>query len=501
MLNSNAPVVLRGGHVIDPTQGLDGISDVTICDGKILGVGSSPADAAVIDARGMYVSPGWVDVHVHTYGTLGFADPDSIGIYQGVTSYVEAGGPGIGTIDEFVELLGGQTTTSLYAGCYLSPMGIVGIEHVEGKARSLYDIPIARWLDTVEKHRDLIRYLKFGAFSAYGTGPLKVGKGLAEILGLPIYVHIGEFQQQEGRDSAYEIYRIAGPGDMITHLYHGNACGILDAAGRIRPVVLEAAERGVLFDIGFGGFNFSWSVAEKAVDQGLWPHLISSDLQQFNVTGPTFSLANVMSVFLKLGMPLTDVIERVTSAPAKALSLTDRAGSLKPGMPADLTVFRVEQGQFELKDTRGAARTGSQRIQPAMVFKNGVRIECDLERCQDERNWILQTCEDHIPDRALRFRAPQLVFLARLREALNQVDWPATANPEFDLEKIIELHDVFHRVRSNCELPLRLALQTVFDSFLEDSFRIQVGVLLMRVGRTLALARLGQLTQDTHLAA
>src|SRR5665213_132090 len=501
MLYSCAPVVLRGGHVIDPTQGMNGINDVTVCDGKILGVGDSPAGAEVIDARGLYISPGWIDVHVHTYGTLGFADPDSIGIYQGVTSYVEAGGPGIGTIEEFIELLAGQTTTSLYVGCYLSPMGIIGIEHVEGKARSLYDIPVARWLDMVDKHRDLIRYLKFGAFSAYGTGPLKVGKGLAEILELPIYVHIGEFQQQPGRDSAYEIYRIAGAGDIITHLYHGNACGILDNEGRIRPVVLEAAERGVLFDIGFGGFNFPWPVAQKAVDQGLWPHLISSDLQQFNVTGPTFSLANVMSVFLKLGMPLADVVERVTAAPAKALSLTDRAGSLKAGMPADLTVFRVEQGQFELKDTRGAARKGSQRIVPEMVFKNGVRIACDMGRCQDERNWILQTCEDHIPEGARRFRAPQLAFLARLRDALNQVDWPATANPEFDLEKIVELHDVFHRVRTSCELPLKVALQTVFDSFLEDSFRIQVGVLLMRVGRTLALARLGDLTQDTHLAA
>ena len=141
MLNSSTPLVLRGGHVIDPSQGLNGIGDVIIRDGKILGIGDAPADAEVIDARGLCVSPGWVDVHVHTYGTLGFADPDSIGVYQGVTSYVDAGGPGISTIDEFVELLGGQTTTSLYAGCYLSPMGIVGIEHVEGKARSLYDIP------------------------------------------------------------------------------------------------------------------------------------------------------------------------------------------------------------------------------------------------------------------------------------------------------------------------------------------------------------------------
>ncbi len=501
MLNSTKSVVLRGGHVIDGSQGLDRIADVTVRDGKILGIGESPADADIIDVSGSYVSPGWVDVHVHTYGTLGFADPDSIGVYQGVTSYVEAGGPGIGTLEEFVELLGGQTTTSLYTGCYLSPMGIIGLEHVEGKPRSLYDIPVARWLDLVEKHRGLVRYLKLGAFSGYGTGPMKIGKGLAETVGLPIYVHIGEFQQQAGRDSAYEIYRIASAGDIITHLYHGNACGILNAEGKIRPVVLEAAARGVLFDIGFGGFNFSWSVAEKASAEGLWPHMISSDLQQFNVTGPTYSLANVLSVFLKLGMPLADIMARVTTAPAKALSLSDRAGSLRAGMPADITVFDVENGAFELKDTRNAARPATQRIVPRFAFKNGMQIECDLLRCQNERNWILQICDQHIQERALHFRSNQLTFLGRLQQALSSIDWPATPNPEFDLEKIIELHEAFHRVRRACELPLKLALETVFDCFLEDSFRIQVGVLLMRVGRKLALSRLSELPRDANLAA
>jgi dihydroorotase len=242
-------------------------------------------------------------------------------------------------------------------------------------------------------------------------------------------------------------------------------------------------------------------VAEKASSQGLWPHIISSDLQQFNVTGPTYSLANVLSIFLKLGMPLADTVERVTAAPAKALSLTDRAGSLRPGMPADITVFGLENGSFELKDTRNAQRTGVQRIVPRFALKHGVRIDTDLQRCQDERNWILQVCDTHVPERALHFRGTQLAFLARLRDALSAIDWPATPNPEFDLEKIVELHEAFHRVRRACDIALKLSLQTVFDSFLEDSFRIQIGVLLMRVGRTLALSRLSELTRGANLAA
>lgn len=496
-----APLVLRGAHVIDPSANLDRIVDVVIANGRIASVGEAPPGAAVVDLAGHFLSPGWIDLHVHTFGTLGFADPDSIGIAQGVTSFVDAGGPGIGTLPEFVEMLAGQTTTSLYAGCYISPMGIIGIEHIEGKPRSLYDIPVARWIDAVDKHSDLIRYVKLGAFSGYGTGPMKIAKGLAETVGRPLYAHIGEFQQQEGKDSAYEIYRIASAGDMVTHIYHGNACGILDKAGSVRPVVRAAADRGVLLDVGFGGFNFSWKVAEAAVRQNFLPHLISSDLQQFNVMGPTRSLANVMSGFLYLGMPLRGIMERVTSAPARALSLHDRAGSLRAGMPADITVFRVDRGPYELVDTYGGKRQGDQSIVPVFAFKNGIRHECDLLRCQDEKNWILQTCEDHVPEVALELSTAQRAFLADLAIALESVDWPGKPGSEFDLEKCIELHNVFHAVRSARKLPLKSALSAMFDSFLESAFRVQVGVLLMRVGRTLALSRLREITRGAPLAA
>ena len=111
---------------------------------------------------------------------------------------------------------------------------------------------------------------------------------------------------------------MAEAGDLITHIFHGNLGGILDKNGLLLPVVREAQQRGVLFDVGFGAYNFSWDVAERAFAQGLIPHVISSDLQQFNVTGPAYSLANVMSVMLRLGLSLTEVIERVTSIPRRS---------------------------------------------------------------------------------------------------------------------------------------------------------------------------------------
>jgi dihydroorotase len=496
MTSATPAYLLKGGHVIDPAQGIDSIVDIALKDGRIAAIGDGPvpAGAEVVDLKGHYVTPGWVDLHVHAYGTLGFADPDSIGIYQGVTTFVEAGGPGIGTLDEFVALMEGRTRTSLYAGPYLRPMGIVGLNFIEGDIRSLTGIPIAEWLDFMKAHPGLLRYLKIGAFGSYGKGPLKMGKGLAETLGLPLYVHIGEHQQQPGDDASYEIFRIAEAGDIITHLYHANRTGVLDRDGKVLPVVREAQQRGVLFDIGFGGYNFSWRVAEKAYAQDLVPHIISSDLQQFNVIGPTYSLANVLSIFLRLGMSLNDVIERVTAAPAMALKLDDRAGSLKAGMPADVTVFRLEDGEFELADTYSATRKAERRVAPVMAFKNGERIDCDMTRCQDERNWLLQIAETHVPPAAERLSAAQLAFLATLRSAIARIEWDASSVENFDLWKAIALQDAFHAVRRQHDLALKPALTAVFDCFLDHPFTMQIGLFLLRLDRRLALERLEQVT-------
>lgn len=490
------PVLLKGAHVIDPGAGLDRIVDIVLRDGRIerIGDGPVPDGADIVHLTGLYLTPGWVDLHVHAYGTLGFADPDSIGIYQGVTTFVEAGGPGIGTLDEFVALMEGRTRTSLYVGPYIRPMGIVGLNFIEGDTRSLTSIPIADWMDFMAAHPGLLRYLKIGAFGSYGKGPLKMGKGLAETLGLPLYVHIGEHQQQPGDESSYEIYRIAEAGDIITHLYHNNRTGVLGRDGKVLPVVREAEKRGVLFDIGFGGYNFSWSVAEKAYAQDLVPHIISSDLQQFNVIGPAYSLANVMSIFLRLGMSLRDVIERVTIAPAKALGLDDRAGTLKPGMPADLTAFRVESGDFDLADTYNATRRADRRIAPVTAWKAGERIECDMLRCQDERNWLVQIAETHVPAAAEWLSPAQIEFLAALRPLLARMEWDASSVENFDLWKAIALQGVFHEARRATGLPLKQALTAVFDCFVEHPFTMQIGLFLLRLDRTLALERLAQVT-------
>lgn len=494
-------VVLKGAHVIDPGRGIDGVADVAIENGKVRSLDNLPPDARTIDVSGCYLTPGWVDIHVHVYGTLGFADPDSIGVYQGVTSYVEAGGPGIGTLDEFLALLGGRTKTSLYAGPYIRPLGILGLNFIESDVRTITNIPIADWLDFQKAHPGLLRYIKVGAFSGYGYGPTKIGKGLAEILDLPLYAHIGEHQLQPGNEAAYEIYKVSEKGDIVTHVYHGNECGILGRDGKVLPVVRDAKDRGVLFDVGFGGFNFSWRVAETAYAQDFIPDIISSDLQQFNVAGPAYSLANVMTCFLKLGMTLQQAIERVTIAPARALRMTDIAGSLKPGMPADITVFRVDSGAFTLTDTTNHTRPFDKRIVPTITFKNGERFDCDLERCQDERNWLIQIADDHEPEGMKRLTAWQVAFLGVLAAKLAPIHWDEFSVEKLDYGKSLLLQAAFHEARVQEDIALRDALTAVFDSFLDNPFTMQIGLFLLRLDRSFALDRMRKIAGERRMVA
>jgi len=496
-------VVLKGAHVIDPEQGIDGVTDVHIEQGKIQFVGSKEiaSNAKIVDVSSSYLTPGWVDIHVHAYGTLGFAKPDTVGVYQGVTTFVDAGGPGIGVLDEFIELVG-ELKTSLYAGAFIRPMGLLGLNFIEGDVRTLGEVPVTRWVDFAKKNRDVLRYIKCNAIGDYGTGTLKLTKGLAEILNLPLYMHIGEFQMQNPKHLlAPEAFRIAEAGDIITHLYHGNLGQVIDKEGKVLPVVREAERRGVIFDLGFGGYNFSWDVAEKAFSQGLVPHTISSDLQQFNVVRPVKSLANVMSAMLRLGLSLNEVIERVTCNAARALSLTDRAGSLKPGLPADITVFRVDTGAFEITDCYTKVRKAEKQIVPLITFKNGERFEADLTRSQEESNWFLQFAEDHVPSAADKLTERQRAFLDALATNLSPVEWELSSAERLDIDKALELQAIFHRVRAEQGLPLKDALRAVYASFLDRNFTMQIGLLLIRLERSFVLARLRDVSARRPMAA
>ena len=491
--------VLRGGRVIDPALGINKIADVQIRDGKIAVVGdvADTPDANVIDVSGQVVTPGWVDLHLHAYGDLGFAYPDYITIYQGVTSCVEAGGPGLGTLAEYRALFDDALVADLYCGVYVRPMGIINITWIEGDVRTLGNWDLAAWIDIVEANRDILKYVKMGAFGDHDIGPLRMGKGLAEILELPTYTHIGDYQVKPRRDTTKPAFEVAERGDMITHIYHDNPGRIFGDDGKLRPEVRAAQQRGVLFDIGFGQTNFAFDIAERGMAEGIMAHTISSDLQQYNVLGPVFSFANTMSCMLAVGMSLEDVIEACTIAPARALSIDDRAGSLAVGMPADVTVCDVENGDFEYVDCFQQTRTGQQQIVPVMALKNGKRYDSDLELARDERNWLPIVREDAAPDAAANLDPQQKAFLRALIPPLNNTDWDPA---KVDLDVATHVQNLFRRVQAEQGLPLKDALLATYQCFWDEPFTHQIGLFMTRLDRDFAVKRFHEVA-DLPLAA
>jgi dihydroorotase len=204
---------------------------------------------------------------------------------------------------------------------------------------------------------------------------------------------------------------------------------------------------------------------------------------------------------LRLGMTINEIIERVTCAPAKALSLDDRAGHISTGMPADISVFRIETGEFELMDCFQKTRKAQQQFVPVMAFKRGRRIDCDFARGLHESNWFLQIAEDHVPRRAASLAPGQIRFLSQLADALASTSWELASAERLDLPKAIELQDIFRHVLQESDLPLRPAMDALYACFLDQPFTMQIGLLILRLDRAFMLSRLREVTSRRPLAA
>jgi dihydroorotase len=478
-------LLLKAGRVIDIAQGLDGVADVAIVNGKISAVGENLEvlpGAEVLDLRGKIVCPGFFDIHVHAYGGIAFADPDSIGVHLGTTSMVDAGGAGAYSWAEFKSLIVGQTKTDIYLWLLIGAAGMFSFQGTWNSARALIDIPINQMLDIVQENRDIIVGLKTAGYAALGMGPMKMAKGMANILNLPLYTHIGDIFESPTETFTAPILDLLESGDFVTHCFTPCPGNLIGEDGRLLPEALRARDRGVWFDTGFGGFNFSFDIAEQVMDQGIVPSTISTDLQQINVTGPVYSLTHMMSAMMALGMSLPDVLRRVTINPAEQLGLSHKIGSLKPGMPADVTVIDIQSGDFVFSDASGGNRHGRQLILPVVTIKAGEVIQPNRELAEAETNWSMEgsIAYDEVPPNATLLDQEQRMFLGRLAEAYGAVDvWEG-----------VSLHDAFHRTQRQTGVDLRRAAEAVFHSFMISRFTPPVGFFLALQDRDFVLARL-----------
>ena len=370
-------LVVKGGRVVDPSQGLSAVRDIAVSGTKIARVAEAiPTTQAlhVIDAADRIVTPGWIDIHVHVYdgvAPLGIpADPSCIA--KGVTTAIDAGSAGAHTFPGLRKYVIDVVDTRILALLNISVVGqsTLSEDNPWGELLDLRYANASLAAKTIERHRDVIVGMKVrltrNIAGDHDLEVLRRAREAADAAGLPVMVHIGG-----SHSPMADILRLLKPGDVITHSFRGGDGGILDAQGRIHDEVLEKVAAGVHLDIGHGAGSFSFDTAEKALEQGLKPGTISSDLHQFNVHGPVFDLATTVSKFLHLGLPLEEAIQRVTSNPSQVFGKLNELGTLREGAEADISIFSLEDGKFKFTDALGATRMGRQLLRPAATVKAG----------------------------------------------------------------------------------------------------------------------------------
>ena len=366
-------LLIAGGNVVDPALGLDGVRDVAIEAGKIAALQArieTNAARQVVDARGLLVTPGLIDLHVHVYPGVSHygIDPDEHVLASGVTTAVDAGSSGASTFPGFRRYVIEASATRLYAFLNISGMGMISEQ-----AGELLDM---RWVDPAaairvcERNRDLIQGIKVrmtrNLAGDNALAALRIAREAAEAVGLPVMVH-----PNDPHCTLQEILAELKEGDIVTHCFHGMEQGIVDASGAVRACVREALDRGVRLDVGHGKGSFTFAVAEKALKQGVIPNTISSDLHVYNLAGPVFDLATTMSKFLLLGMDLSEVVRRCTQNPAEILGVKGQLGTLDPGAIADITILEDATDAYQLEDCRGETRAARRRLIPRKVVKGG----------------------------------------------------------------------------------------------------------------------------------
>lgn len=426
--------VFANGRLFDPESKLDVDGDLAIDGGRIMQVGNVKVDgsARVVDVAGSYVAPGFIDVHAHVFGPIGFASSDSIGVHAGVTTICDAGGAAFDTVDDFLTQVVEESATDVYSWLYLGSGGL-DTATVDSRSRigirnKIPVLELDQLLDAIERHGERIIGLKLAAFGEMGRpGPMKLAKGVALIADRPLYLHLGDLQLPPDKwsEAIEPALDELGPGDVITHCYTPNPGALVDRELKLVPAVAAALDRGVILDVGFGAFNFDFNVAASLLEQGVMPFTISSDLQQANVLGPVHSLVNVMSAFLALGVSLDQVVQRVTANAAELLR-KESFGRLLPGMAADLTIFDLQAGETAFRDTVGGELRGEQKILPRLAVKNGAIHEIELDKATAQQNWSQNSvlAEEDIPDAVAGLKSSDRQLLASVGRALEaETEW------------------------------------------------------------------------------
>jgi dihydroorotase len=399
---------IRGGRVLDSGSGLDGPVDIQVRNGEIVAIGSSlPAQdaASTIDATGLLVVPGLVDLHTHVFrgATFWGIDPDPVAARSGVTTWVDAGSAGAIGLSGLRELVAERARARVLAFVHISAIGLVSVDY---EAERLEHCDVDVCCRAVERNRDFVVGVKVRMGSptvgANGCEPLRLARRAAEAFGLPVMVHVGI-----GPPNLAAVLDELRPGDIVTHCCTGQSMSLVGQENRVLEAARRARDEGVLFDVGHGAGSFSFRAAERMLAEGFAPDVISSDLHHLSRygngllaendglthyvrrgSGDAVDLLECMTKLLHLGMPLADVVSAVTERPAGAAGRYPEIGALRVGGAADLCLLRLEEGEFDLYDTHGERRRAARAFRAAVTLRNGRVLTQDPASFEEVPPWI-----------------------------------------------------------------------------------------------------------------
>lgn len=378
MAQAQYDLLLKGGHVIDAKNNIDGRMDVAIKGNTIAAVAPS-IDAAsarrTLDVTGLYVTPGLIDIHTHVFHTTGIQGawagdnsipPDTLSFRTGVTTFADAGSSGWRNFETFRHTVIDRARTRVFAFINIAGLGM------------MTDVAEQRDFDSKEvarlalKHKDVVVGVKSAHYQSPDWKSVDAALAAGKAADIPIMVDFGHFLPE--RPYWQLVTQRLRPGDISTHMFRGPV-PYLDDNGKLLPYLKQARDRGVKFDVGHGGGSFVLRSAVPAIKLGFYPDSISTDLHTGSMNGAMQDMPTTMSKLLVMGMPLKEVMRASTWTPAQLIKHPE-IGHLTVGAPADIAVWNVMSGKFGYADAAGGRMEGNQRLLCELTIRDG-RIAFD----------------------------------------------------------------------------------------------------------------------------
>lgn len=372
-------LLIRNGLVIDPADQEKAMRPIAVAKKKIIPYEEGMEAKTVIDAKGCIVTPGLIDFHAHIYerGTDSGIHPDLSMLPLGVTTVIDAGSSGVSTYRCFLDRLDDcRIKTKIFL--HISPTGQVTHQYPEIIRPDAWNYE--RFDEAFDLYGDRILGFKMriskNVLGQDGLYYMEKALRLAEKYGRNLVVHVTDPPVPQS-----QVVSMLRKGDVFCHVYHGRGYTILEN-GQVPQAIWDARKRGVIFDCCHGSINFNFSVAEEALREGFPPDVISSDMNSVTWNRPPlFNLPMVLSKFLMMGMPLEEILARVTSIPARLIREEGNLGTLAPGSTADLAILKIRDQETVFVDAEGEKRTGSQLIHPVATILDGTIVYRDQEIC------------------------------------------------------------------------------------------------------------------------